>query len=97
MNDKVADVVVWLVAGGIVGVLGAISVFRASISIMRRDIEVNSRSIEKITGTLEALEKRLERRQIVQLQMLASMAQKMGVEQRFDDVIIRFLSEDDPK
>lgn len=94
MNDKISDIVIWLIVGGLVGALGTIAIFRASISIMRRDIEVHAASILKISDTLVALEKRLERRQLVTLQMLAAMAQKLNVENRFDDVILRFLSED---
>ena len=83
-----------ILASGVIGALSALVAFRTRLALLERDMTEIGKNLTKATRAIENLEKRIDKRQILQLQMLANIAAKVGVEHRFDDILTRFLSDE---
>lgn len=94
----------WLVsAAG--GALVTLVAFRTNIALMNRRIDDRKKEIAdmeaKFSRRMEEVEEAInirlgaiERKQSLQLQIIADIARKVGADSRFSDVIVQYLSEE---
>lgn len=94
-NNMTAPDFVNLLVGGIGGALVTLVTFRTKLALMARDIRDEAEARKRVEAALNVRMDTIERRQLVELRMTADIARKVGVDARWDDVITRFISEED--
>lgn len=89
------------------GAVVTLVAFRTRFAVLETSIANRDKAMkeefDRRTLELEAIEKRidtrldaLDRRTIMSLQILADIAKKVGVDQRFSDTLVRFLADESP-
>lgn len=97
MPDRTAfDAFLELIVGSAGGFIAALVTFRTRLALAdyREKTRTRERNVER--AELERRLDDLDRRQLIQLQLLADVAKKLGLENRFSDTLVRFLAEDQP-
>lgn len=80
--------------GAIGGALTAIVALRTRLAMMQRDIDDNRKSLRMLTGRIDDRLGKMDRRQIISLQIMADVARKVGADGRFSDQLVKFLASD---
>jgi hypothetical protein len=108
-SDAVTSNLVSALVGALGGTVGTLVTMRTRMSHLKRDItdETKQRSAEydrierdrlRFEETIDSRIKRVESRQLVSLRLTADIARHVGVDnRRFDDALVRMLTEEDPK
>lgn len=89
------------------GAVVTLVAFRTRFAVLETSISARDKALredmDRRAAELEAIEKRidarldaLDRRTIMSLQILADIAKKVGVDQRFSDTLVRFLADEAP-
>ena len=81
---------------GIIG--GAFSAFvgvRVRLATMQSQINENTKLVNECQGRIDSRLGRMDRRQIMTLQVLADVARKVGADARMSDMVLRFLASED--
>jgi hypothetical protein len=81
-------------ASALGGSLVTLVAFRTKLALMDRRIEARKAETATLRTELTARLHGIERRQIVTLQILADLARKEGVDARWSDALIRFITAD---
>ncbi len=95
MGDQPLSEWAQLILGSIGGAFGTFVAMRTRLYGMTRDISDAKAEAKRDVEALSEVLGRVERRQIVTLQVLANVARKAGVDHRaFDDALVRMLTDD---
>lgn len=76
------------------GALVTFVAFRTKLALMDRRIESRKTEIANLDATLTRKLSSIERKQTLLLEIMANVANKVGVDKRFSDIIIQFLADD---
>ena len=92
------DLIKYVISAGI-GWLAALVTFRTKIALLESRatrLEEDSKKFAEAVQRVERAFNSIERRQLVQLQLSASIARKMGIDHRLpEDMLVRLLGEED--
>lgn len=98
MNVDLRELLTIIASGGI-GWLVALVTFRTRITLLESratNLETQAMKFENAIKRVERAFNSIERRQLVQLQLSASIAQKLGINNRVpEDMLVKLLGEDD--
>lgn len=75
---------------------GAVATFvglRTRLAIMQRDIDDVKRQSEEAQRQLDEKLERMERKQLLTLEIMSGVARKVGADHRFTDQVVQFLAE----
>lgn len=76
------------------GALVVLVAFRTKLALMDRRIESRRKEIIELEQSLTQRLDAFDRRQTLILQIVADIARKVGVDSRFSDAVVQFLSEE---
>lgn len=68
--------------------------FRTRLALMDRRIQSRKTEIEELEKSVMQRLDTIDRRQALVLEIVADIARKVGVDSRFSDAVVRFLSEE---
>lgn len=98
MNVDLRDVLTIIASGGI-GWLVALVTFRTRITLLEvraTALENQAKEFEKAVKRVERAFNSIERRQLVQLQLSAQIANKLGIANRLpEDMLVKLLGEEE--
>lgn len=98
MNVDAKELLTIIASGGI-GWLIAIVTFRTRIALIEKTVTDLQTQATKFANAIEKVERAfnsIERRQLVQLQLSAQIAHKLGINNRLpEDMLVKLLGEDD--
>jgi hypothetical protein len=83
------------VAGGVGGAVVVIVALRTRLALMDVRSNRHDEQIEALEVNVERRFGLLEKRGMLQLQLIAGIARKVGVDARFDDLVVRLLAGED--
>jgi hypothetical protein len=82
------------VLSAIGGALVMLVAFRTKLALMDRRIEARKTALEQFERKIEERLGGIDRRQTLILQIVADIARKIGVDSRFSDAVVQFLSDE---
>jgi hypothetical protein len=92
-NDLLQSLIA-MAYGAVGGALTTLVALRTRLAMMQRDIDDNRKATEGLAERIDARLSKMDRRQIVSLQVIADVARKVGADGRFSDQLVRFLASD---
>lgn len=94
--DSVVAQLVTLVVGAVGGALTTVVAFRVRLRDMDTRMDSHDRDIKDLNAKVDGKLSTIERRQIATLQIISHVARKVGVDERYDDAVVRYLASDIP-
>lgn len=83
----------WIVSAA-AGALFTLVAFRTRFVLLEQAMKTQKADLEKLEVKIDAQLAAIERRQMMTLQILADVARKVGVDARFSDTLVKFLSDE---
>lgn len=83
----------WVVSAA-AGALLTLVAFRTRFVLIERDMKTRKEELEELKAKIETQLGAIERRQMMTLQIVSDIARKVGVDARFSDTLVKFLSDE---